>query len=698
MKRFNLFITIVITLLAISAEIAAATSFIDLTSYQKQKYWQMLNQECKSLLLSNQYKNYRTCALNVIDKASKIVEADVAWCNDNDNGIDFFTKGVVTSDLYPNGKTDYSYTFSNGKTYVIEGACNSSKKYYYAQQNCAELENYKVGDGICVIANHAPMFQQDTLPDSTINEDQSFTLQIGATDEERDTLEFYAENLPEGATFNKITAGEEPEQYALFEWQPTYEQAGEYEVTFYVSDGKFKDVLKGKIIVNNVNAPPILNSIGNKTVKEGEKLNFIITGSDIDGDLLTYTMENSPNGAIFQNGNFIWTPYFDQAGTYEVTFKVSDGNLIAAQTITIVVTDFHGWTQMSNSGAPVPTYWGSSVWTGEYMFIFGGHYVPDGPMIAAGLYDPKADKWKKVSEIGAPSARIIPHTKLIWTGEEVLVWGGNNSGTIFNDGARYNPKTNTWKPISNQNAPSSRTSHTMIWTGNEMIAWGGFGPNSAYLNDGAKYNPVTDTWTQVSIQNGPSNRSNHSAVWTGDRMIIWGGENDSGTAPNIYTSLSDGGIYDPVTDLWSPIPADNTVGQKALFNMVWTGEEIIAWGGYKYIDGAMVVVNDGASFNMSTLEWTPLSTINAPSKRLDNPVVWTGKEMIIWGGYNFPWNSTYANTGAIYNPNTDAWTPLPLTDAPGGRRAHVAEWTGDAMVIWGGWADGIMSVGGRFIP
>src|SRR6266496_2635517 len=78
----------------------------------------------------------------------------------------------------------------------------------------------------------------------------------------------------------------------------------------------------------------------------------------------------------------------------------------------------------------------------------------------------------------------------------------------------------TWASMAT--APSGRYSHTAVWTGSEMIIWGGFSyPN--YLNTGGRYNPGTDSWTATNTINAPSARRNHTAVWTGSEMIIWGG-------------------------------------------------------------------------------------------------------------------------------------------------------------------------------
>ena len=86
----------------------------------------------------------------------------------------------------------------------------------------------------------------------------------------------------------------------------------------------------------------------------------------------------------------------------------------------------------------------------------------------------------------------------------------------------------TWTATSTTNAPSPREEHTAVWTGTEMIVWGGHQPPDV-LNTGGRYNPSTDTWTATSTTNAPNARANHTAVWTGTEMIVWG----ASTAPTL---------------------------------------------------------------------------------------------------------------------------------------------------------------------
>ena len=60
-----------------------------------------------------------------------------------------------------------------------------------------------------------------------------------------------------------------------------------------------------------------------------------------------------------------------------------------------------------------------------------------------------------------------------------------------------------------------------------MIVWGGEF-NGGYLNTGGRYNPGTDSWMATSTTNAPAGRYGHTAVWTGSEMIVWGGY------PNIH--------------------------------------------------------------------------------------------------------------------------------------------------------------------
>ncbi len=56
-----------------------------------------------------------------------------------------------------------------------------------------------------------------------------------------------------------------------------------------------------------------------------------------------------------------------------------------------------------------------------------------------------------------------------------------------------------------------------------MVVWGGEDSFNTPLNTGGRYNPGTDIWAATSTTNAPTARQQHTAVWTGSEMIVWGG-------------------------------------------------------------------------------------------------------------------------------------------------------------------------------
>ncbi len=177
----------------------------------------------------------------------------------------------------------------------------------------------------------------NSIGTKTVNENEALDFTITASDPDGNALTYTVGNLPTGASFN-------PDQHS-FNWTPGYGASGNYNVTFTVTDDGAptqSDSEQVTITVGDVNRPPVLNSIGAKTVNENEALDFTITASDPDGDTLTYTVGNLPTGASFNAAqhSFSWTPDYGTSGSYTVTFTVTDNGSPAqsdSEEITITV-------------------------------------------------------------------------------------------------------------------------------------------------------------------------------------------------------------------------------------------------------------------------------------------------------------------------------------------------------------------------
>jgi uncharacterized protein (TIGR03437 family) len=325
------------------------------------------------------------------------------------------------------------------------------------------------------------------------------------------------------------------------------------------------------------------------------------------------------------------------------------------------------WTATNLNGAPSPRNGHAAVWTGNEMIVWGGL---DGPNFfnTGRRYNPATDAWTATSTTGAPSARSVPTA--VWTGAEMIVWGGS-AGNPVGGGGRYNPVTDNWQAVAEVAAPPARLAHTAIWTGTEMIVWGGVGgpPTVIYIS-GGRYTPASDSWQPTTLLTAPGPRIFHTAVWTGTDMIIWGGlhNGDTGT----------GSRYNAAANTWAATNLSNAPRTRFNHSAVWTGAEMIVWGGVGNAN-----LSTGGRYSFATNQWQLTSDTNAPSPRDTHTAVWTGTEMIVWGGKVD--ESTALDTGARYTPASDAWTPTTQTNAPSARTGfHTAVWTGNAMIVWGG--------------
>ena len=89
------------------------------------------------------------------------------------------------------------------------------------------------------------------------------------------------------------------------------------------------------------NNAPVITHPGDKTIAEHDLLSFIIQASDPDGDAISYSMEQAPQGAFLDTdtGQFIWTPNARQSGIYPIIAVVTDGRVESRSTFTVTVTD-----------------------------------------------------------------------------------------------------------------------------------------------------------------------------------------------------------------------------------------------------------------------------------------------------------------------------------------------------------------------
>jgi hypothetical protein len=214
-----------------------------------------------------------------------------------------------------------------------DGAGNAAVAYYHSVNTALYLVR---------LQNYAPQFNSLTDPVGVPAQVLSFT--VSATDRDNSPLQTLTYSMvgqvPTGATLNPSSG--------LFTWTPTGEQLGTHVLVFFVRDNGLPSLFDDMtviITINDNNAPPVLNPLGDIVFNEGVPNSITLTGSDSDvGQILSYGMTGLPASAVLDPVSAVltWTPSPTEIGFYAVTFMVSDSGanvLTDSETVMLQVRD-----------------------------------------------------------------------------------------------------------------------------------------------------------------------------------------------------------------------------------------------------------------------------------------------------------------------------------------------------------------------
>jgi hypothetical protein len=318
----------------------------------------------------------------------------------------------------------------------------------------------------------------------------------------------------------------------------------------------------------------------------------------------------------------------------------------------------------------------------------------------------------------------------------MIVWGGKWERSVYpeypsvhlDDGAAYDPASRKWHPIPS--APlAGRERHVAVWTGSEMIVWGGEN-STGVLRDGAALSPSTDKWRVIA--DAPFTLREPLAVWTGVEVLVVGTEFTPNATPRQRERAA---AYDPATDRWRVLPdvpiendpEPNPVDPGYTNRLAWVdgfavldvqyvrsrtpvspsiAARIVVWDvkrerwlspaafrfskrddvGIVAIDDEVVVSVSSDTYGEpepeqlayryrpSTGDVVPLQTLG--SREADGDPVWTGQPVIFLG-------QIYDPRPVAFDPKTGSWKRVDVSGA--GVEGASIIWTGKQIIIWGGY-------------
>lgn len=234
---------------------------------------------------------------------------------------------------------------------------------------------------VIAAVNDAPVAQARSL---VLDEDGSAAVTLAATDVEEEALSFSVVTPPQHGTLS----GSAPN----LGYTPAADYHGSDSFTFIASDGAAGSAPASvSITVSPVNDAPLAQA-QSASVDEDTSLVLTLSGSDVDGDALTFAIAQPPAHGVLSGTapNVTYTPAPDYSGSDSFSFTVNDGALTSTPgTVSITVVPVND-APTADAGADV------TVNAGEFAPL-NGSVSDDGE--PAG--NPLTVQWSKISGPGA---------------------------------------------------------------------------------------------------------------------------------------------------------------------------------------------------------------------------------------------------------------------------------------------------------
>ncbi len=245
------------------------------------------------------------------------------------------------------------------------------------------------------------------------------------------------------------------------------------------------------------------------------------------------------------------------------------------------------------------------------------------------------NRWEELEAPPVPGGTTL---ELVAAGDLLVAYHHSQELGVRPD-LLYDPATGKWTDLPvDPLAPSFDRS--AVWTGRELLLLGVEvvpNPNSARpsLYRAAGLDLASGSWRR--LPDSEVLGSNPTWFWAGDRLINPSiGSADGGQVNNWGRAFPFGGILDPVSGAWSPLPDPPAAAN------VYQGLSV---GGPEFL-----VSSDGLVLHVPTLTWAPLTKPRV-GEEAGAASVWAGDRLFLWGGVR--------SNGAAAVLVGDGWTWLP---------------------------------------
>ena len=196
-----------------------------------------------------------------------------------------------------------------------------------------DLNDTRVVNVVVSAVNDAPEITEGETASLSTDEDNMGSVTLNATDVEGDTINWSIQSQASDGT--AVVSGTGTSQ--TVNYTPAADFNGTDSFVVAIDDGTDTDSIIVNVTVAAANDAPVITSTEVTTATEGEAYLYTVAANDVDGDALSYSLTEAPEGMTISGSTISWTPE-NGVETANVTVTVADATAEATQSFTIIVT------------------------------------------------------------------------------------------------------------------------------------------------------------------------------------------------------------------------------------------------------------------------------------------------------------------------------------------------------------------------
>lgn len=213
-----------------------------------------------------------------------------------------------------------------------------------------DLNDTRVVNVVVSAVNDAPEITEGETASLSTDEDNMGSVTLNATDVEGDTINWSIQSQASDGT--AVVSGTGTSQ--TVNYTPAADFHGSDSFVVRVSDGDLTDTITVNVTVNAANDAPVITSTEVTTATEGEAYLYTVAANDVDGDALSYSLTDAPEGMTISGSTINWTPE-NGVETANVTVTVADVTAEATQSFTITVTPVNDAPSITSAAVTTAT-------------------------------------------------------------------------------------------------------------------------------------------------------------------------------------------------------------------------------------------------------------------------------------------------------------------------------------------------------